>query len=320
MLPSKSHLLLLPTFNTGPRLLSVVTEALAQWQPILAVVDGSTGGSAEAVRALARREPAFSVVVLPKNQGKGAAVLAGAWWARAGGSPLSGRVELMNTENRGGGVASRRAMIRGMAALGFLAAAALSGFSAEESGPRVALGAPEWRQLKELYARGPDGVATFEERRYFPFRKEPIVLRGEVRASRRHGLSLNYLSPDPRIMILDERGVLVREAGRDKPPPSDPRAAAVNQVMFNLLRLDFAALEKAFEIFGARGDGEWSLTLVPREESFRRSLGDVYVGGDDVSVRRIELKRSAKQRVVIEMTAPRTMASFPAEEVKKYFR
>ncbi len=85
MTPSATHLVLLPTYNTGPRLRDVVVEALRHWQPVLVVVDGSTDGSAETMHELARREPALSVIVLPRNQGKGAAVLAGAEWARARG-------------------------------------------------------------------------------------------------------------------------------------------------------------------------------------------------------------------------------------------
>lgn len=79
---SPTHLVLLPTYNTGPRLRAVVEEALRHWQPVLVVVDGSTDGSERAVLELARREPGLSVLVLARNAGKGAAVLAGTDWAR----------------------------------------------------------------------------------------------------------------------------------------------------------------------------------------------------------------------------------------------
>jgi len=82
---SPTHLVLLPTYNTGPRLREVIEEVLRHWQPVLVVVDGSTDGSERPVLELARTEPALHVVVLPKNSGKGAAVLAGCAWARARG-------------------------------------------------------------------------------------------------------------------------------------------------------------------------------------------------------------------------------------------
>ncbi len=82
---STTHLVLLPTFNTGPRLRAVIAEVLEHWRPVLVVVDGSTDGSERAVLELAREEPSLHVLVLPRNAGKGAAVLAGSAWARERG-------------------------------------------------------------------------------------------------------------------------------------------------------------------------------------------------------------------------------------------
>lgn len=85
MTPAPTHLVLLPTYNTGPRLGEVVAEVLRRWPQVLVVVDGSTDGSEHALLALAQREPALTVLVLPRNFGKGAAVLAGARAARERG-------------------------------------------------------------------------------------------------------------------------------------------------------------------------------------------------------------------------------------------
>ena len=82
---SSTHLVLIPTYNTGPRLLATVREALARWQPVWVVVDGSTDRSADDVVALARTAPHLRVLSLPRNGGKGAAVLAGAEAALAAG-------------------------------------------------------------------------------------------------------------------------------------------------------------------------------------------------------------------------------------------
>lgn len=82
---SSTHLVLLPSYNTGPRLRAVVAEALRHWQPVLVVIDGSTDGSDRDVQALAAEQPNLSVLVLPRNTGKGAAVIAGVQWARERG-------------------------------------------------------------------------------------------------------------------------------------------------------------------------------------------------------------------------------------------
>src|ERR1700710_2275494 len=78
MIDSPTHLVLLPTYNTGARLYDVVVEVLRHWQPVLVVVDGSTDGSERSLLELAKTQPALTVLVLPSNSGKGAAVLAGA--------------------------------------------------------------------------------------------------------------------------------------------------------------------------------------------------------------------------------------------------
>jgi len=83
--PSTTHLVLIPSYNPGAKVLATVRAALAQWAPVWVVVDGSTDGSAEKLQALAAEEEHLTVIVLPQNRGKGAAVLAGLERAEAAG-------------------------------------------------------------------------------------------------------------------------------------------------------------------------------------------------------------------------------------------
>lgn len=82
---SQTHLVLIPSYNTGSKVLDVVREACRQWHPVWVVVDGSTDGTAQSLLELATREAALRVLVLPVNQGKGAAICAGLEAARAAG-------------------------------------------------------------------------------------------------------------------------------------------------------------------------------------------------------------------------------------------
>ena len=82
---SATHLVLIPSFNTGRKLADTVREARAQWSPVWVVVDGSTDGTAETVQQMAASDPGLRVFVLPHNQGKGAAVLHGLRAAQAAG-------------------------------------------------------------------------------------------------------------------------------------------------------------------------------------------------------------------------------------------
>jgi glycosyltransferase involved in cell wall biosynthesis len=82
---SATHLVLIPTFNSGPRVIDTVRAARAAWCPVWVVVDGSTDGTARQLVALAARDPGLRVIELPENRGKGAAILAGLDEAEAAG-------------------------------------------------------------------------------------------------------------------------------------------------------------------------------------------------------------------------------------------
>ena len=75
--PSTTRLVVIPSYNTGALVLETARAALAEWQPVWVVVDGSTDGSADMLRELAADEEQLRVIELEQNSGKGAAVLAG---------------------------------------------------------------------------------------------------------------------------------------------------------------------------------------------------------------------------------------------------
>ena len=77
--------MLIPSYNTGAIVLQTVAEARRVWQPVWVVVDGSTDGTDEALIKLVQRDAHLNVMVLPCNQGKGAAVLHGLRAAAAAG-------------------------------------------------------------------------------------------------------------------------------------------------------------------------------------------------------------------------------------------
>lgn len=465
---SPTHLVLLPTYNTGPLLREVVVEVLRHWQPVLVVVDGSTDGSEQALLELSLREPALTVLVLPRNSGKGAAVLAGAQAALARGfthalvmdadgqhpaasiaefmdssrqqpdalvlgrpifpanipaERLHGRklsVGLVHFELLGSGIADplfgfrvyplapllavlgprrggrrydfdteaavrlgwagvlpvnvaapvryfsraeggvshfnywrdnatlvwmharlitelllwrwpavrrrRRAWLAaGMSLALLLLCLPLVRASAEfdaQVAPeyRLAPAAPAWSDLIDAFAHNPDVTADFAERRFFPFKKEPVALQGEVRVSHAHGLSLHYTRPEERTVILDQQGVLIRAAAGEKAPPADPRAAAANEVLLHVLRFDFPALEKDFELYGRRDGSAWTLILVPRGEALKRSVGRITVTGESATIRHIEIRRTPRQAIEIIIDAPHPPAAFTAAELQHYFR
>jgi glycosyltransferase involved in cell wall biosynthesis len=83
MTPSSTHLVLIPSYNPGPKMDSTVRAALERWAPVWVIVDGSTDHSEHRLSVMAATDPNLRVSVLPKNSGKGAAVLFGIVEAQA---------------------------------------------------------------------------------------------------------------------------------------------------------------------------------------------------------------------------------------------
>jgi glycosyltransferase involved in cell wall biosynthesis len=474
MMVSPTHLVILPSYNTGPRLSAVVVEVLRQWHPVLVVVDGSTDGSEKAVLELARTEPSLTVLTLVRNSGKGAAVLAGGEWARVRGFthalvmdadgqhpaasieefmaisqrrpdtlvlgrpifpdnmpverrqgrklsvglvrfellgsgvddplfgfrvyPLAPLLTVLGTRRGGrrydfdteaavrlgwagvppvnmpapvryfsraeGGVSHfhyvrdnltlvwmhtrliaelllwrwfalarhrRRwrlegflgpavALVLGLAMIFPQAFGAVEAVSLVNPEHRIPADAAGWDDLVEIFAHKPDTTAEFSEQRFFAFKREPVLLKGEVRVSATRGLSLHYTAPEERTVIIDRGGLLLREATGEKTPPADPRGRSVNEALLNILRFDFAALEKSFEIYGQREGDDWTLALRPRSDDLRHVLGQLSVAGRAGIVHYIAIRHSAKQHVEISIDSPHAVTAFTSEEVKKYFR
>ena len=82
---SATHVVVIPSYDTGSSVYDTVRAACAAWQPVYVVVDGSRDGTAEGLQAMAGQNPNRRVWVLTHNQGKGAAVLHGLLQARAAG-------------------------------------------------------------------------------------------------------------------------------------------------------------------------------------------------------------------------------------------
>ena len=97
-------------------------------------------------------------------------------------------------------------------------------------------------------------------------------------------LAYHHAARLERVVILDEGGVLARDArGREASP--DKRAEGANRALLHVLRMDFPALEKEFEVYGKRGDTGWALALVPRDAGMRRAIGNIHVSGEGTAVR-----------------------------------
>ena len=180
---------------------------------------------------------------------------------------------------------------------------------------------PAWRPLFEKLAPHRTRQSSFEERRYFPFRREPVVFRGEIRLVPDRGLSLRYLEPEPQVMIVDERGLLLRDAaGRERAAPSDSRAQAATSALVSVLRFDVAALQQEFAMYGQREGDTWMLAFVPRDAGLTALIGTILVSGEATTLARIEMIKSPTQRIEITLSATREGVLFTGDTLRRFFR
>lgn len=74
---SDTHVVLIPSYNPGQKVYEAVKAARRYWAPVWVIVDGSTDGTTKGLQQMADVDPELGVIVLPRNMGKGAAVLKG---------------------------------------------------------------------------------------------------------------------------------------------------------------------------------------------------------------------------------------------------
>ena len=180
---------------------------------------------------------------------------------------------------------------------------------------------PAWRDLFTKLAPTKTRQSKFEERRFFPFRKEPVVLTGEVRIVPELGLSLRYLTPEKNTLIADAKGLLMRDdQGRDRTPPNDSRAQAATSALVRVLRFDLAALQKDFAVHGRRDGTTWTLAFVARDPAFTALLGTLTIRGEGGELRAIEMVKSPTQRIEITIRDTVEDVLFTGDTLKRFFR
>lgn len=180
---------------------------------------------------------------------------------------------------------------------------------------------PAWTELFSRLAASKTRQSQFEERRFFPFRTTPVILKGEIRIAPGRGLSLRYLEPDQRILIVDAKGLLMRDdEGHDRAAPSDSRAQAVTAALVSVLQFDLPALQKSFVMYGRHEGNSWMLGFVPRDPALANMIGTLLVSGEQTRLDRIEMTKSAKQRIEILVSGTREDVIFPGDVIGRFFR
>lgn len=191
------------------------------------------------------------------------------------------------------------------------------------AGPRLVPGRDdaEWRDLFAKLAAQGAVRSTFTEQRFFPFRRQAVVLHGEMRHAPGHGLSLHYTDPEDQVMIVDEKGLVMRDThGRSRELAADPHAPRMDTVLLPVLRFDLPALLRYFDVRAARNGAEWRVDFEPATPELARQLSTVTVFGTGDRITQLEFHRAANQRVVVQINRTETHVVFSPEELRRFFR
>jgi hypothetical protein len=190
-------------------------------------------------------------------------------------------------------------------------------------GPQLVVGQndAEWRPLFTELGAKRTVRSAFTEHRWFPFKKIPVVLKGEMRLAPGLGLSLSYNEPEKRTVIMDAKGLLIREgSGRQREVPSDPNSPAATSALLPILNFDWEKLDRSFVVYAARSGEFWRLDFVPRDPQLATMLGRIIAQGEGTLMQQLEFRRAAMQRVEIFIGEARQGVEFTPEEKQQFFR
>jgi hypothetical protein len=194
--------------------------------------------------------------------------------------------------------------------------------AADEPGMLLGAGADEgeWKPLIASLAAKGTILAPFTELRFFPFRREAMQLEGTLRISPERGLSLQYLKPDANVLIADSSGLLLKDRRGAREMPAGSHQSGAVAALLPIMRFDFPALYPRFLIRASGTPAAWKFQFIPKDPEVAGSLGQITVEGAGNDVTHLEFRRSAKQRIEIEVGATRSGVPFTPAELAQFFR
>ena len=201
--------------------------------------------------------------------------------------------------------------------LALAALPAFTGFAAAE--PYAAELTPAARARLDALARPQTLVGAFTESRFTPLKKKPVVVSGIVRIDRARGLSLAYEQSGSPVVILDEKGLLLRRAGGHE-QAAPPEAADDLRLLHALFVFDLATLEKSYALAASESSEEtWTLVFTRRPD-VAATYRELTLAGDASRLTRIVLAKTPNLHTDIALDPPQLDVTFTAEDLARYFR
>ena len=161
-----------------------------------------------------------------------------------------------------------------------------------------------WQDVFTAMRAMPRVRAQFSEVRSMTIRKHDILLSGQILYDRDRGLCLVYEQPTARVIVIDQRGLLVRDAtGAVDDRVLPPQAAEIPTALLHAFAMDPEALRERFTLEGSRSGADWTPELRPVEDRLARMMRPIRLRGTGAVVRGIDLVQSPSSRVEITLSA-----------------
>jgi len=101
--------------------------------------------------------------------------------------------------------------------------------------------------------------------------------------------------------------------------PGSREAGAIASLL-PIMRFDMPALMPRFVVRALRTGEGWQFEFTPADPAASGALGTITVAGAGTDVRHLEFRRSASQRVEIDVGETRAGVAFTASEQAQFFR
>lgn len=143
-------------------------------------------------------------------------------------------------------------------------------------------------------------VARFEETKEVALLRSPLTSRGVLHFVPPDRMVRRTLEPVASELVIDGDRMWYRDGTRSEPTDlsGDPAARHFAGNFVVLFGGDLEALEERYETrFEAEGS-EWSLHLVPRDDTVRRFVAEIALRGDGRTMRELSIREADGDRTI----------------------
>lgn len=173
--------------------------------------------------------------------------------------------------------------------------------------------APAWAldlsTVTQLLAQRKSGEARFTEDRFVSGFEGPLRSSGTLSFVAPDRFVRTTLEPRPESMAVDGNNLILKRGGRTRQMTLDaiPEITALIEAVRGTLTGNATTLEKHFRIQVDGNAGQWTLTLVPRDQRLATQVRELKITGARSDMRVVELWLAGGDRSVMSIDAPQAL-------------